>query len=183
MSWELVPDAPRPGGPARPRAPRWALTLVGSLVALLGVALLVWPFFAASSILALLVGAALIGNGVAAIVGSRARGIGVPTGILLIVLGALAVLLPELTVRLLVSFVAVMMLIVGIIWLLIALSLRQAIGWVFVALPALVVALGVAALLWPNVALTLAALATGAVTLLIGGSLVWASLALRSPRG
>lgn len=194
MSWELLPDAPEPerspfgrsaGENAYSRvnrgsgAPRWVLLAVGVLVALVGVALLIWPFFAGSQILAFLVGVALIGNGLAAFVGSRARGIGVPTGVLLLVLGAIAMIFPKFTASLLVSFVAVMMLMFGGIWLLIALGVRNSVGWPFVVAPAVIVVLGIVALTWPAAALTIAALAIGALTLLIGISLVWAALALR----
>lgn len=194
MSWELVPESEPPrgnsgsvggagrtasAGPLPARSPRWMLTVVGVLVALLGVALLVWPFFAASRILAFLVGAAFIGNGIAALVGSRSRGLGVPAGVLLLVLGFVAILLPDFTVTVLVSFVAIGMLFIGGTWFLFAFRLRKQISALFVALPAIVFCLGLAALIWPSFALTIAALAAGIVTLLIGGSLIWASFALR----
>lgn len=189
MSWELVPDSAGPGGqgPASRgggsrRAPRWALLIVGVLVALLGSALLAWPFFAASRILALLVGGALVANGIAALVGVRVRGLGVPTAVILIVAGVIAMVFPEFTVRVLVGFVGVLMIGVGIIWLLVALRLQPAAGPLFVVLPAILLALGIAGLVWPTFALTLAALAAGLVTLLIGVSLVWGALALRRRR-
>ncbi|MGO3147978.1 MAG: DUF308 domain-containing protein [Leucobacter sp.] len=192
MTWELIPDSPQPdpsrahspGGrvPRQGRSPWWILLLIGVAVGLLGAALLIWPFFAGSRILAILVGAAFIGNGIAALVGTRIRALGAPAGILLLILGIIAIAFPEFTVRMLVSFVAVMMLMVGGIWLLIAIRMRAMIRPMFIVLPAVVVTLGVAALVWPSVALTLAALAAGAVTLLIGGSLIWGALALRRRR-
>lgn len=204
MSWELVPESEPPrrnggggaggagsegregrAGNASPmpvRSPRWMLAVVGMLVALLGVALLVWPFFAGSRILAFLVGAAFIGNGIAALVGSRSRGVGVPAGVLFIVLGLVAIFQPDFTVTVLVSFVAIGMLFIGGIWFLLAFRLRAQLGAVFVIAPAILFALGLAALIWPAFALTLAALAAGIVTLLIGGSLIWVSFALRRAR-
>lgn len=184
MSWELIPDPPQPrqsaGGPATRRSgPWWGLFAVGAVVALLGVALLIWPFFAASRILAFLVGAALLANGLAAIVGSRARGVGVPAGVLLLLLGALALIFPEFTVSVLVSFVAVIMLIVGVLWLLVALRFKAATGIGSLWIPGVLVALGLAALIWPAFALSIAAIATGVVMLLIGGSLIAAAFALR----
>ncbi len=185
MTWELIPEAsgpqntPRNGAPKRGGSPRWVMLLIGAIVALLGAALIVWPFFAASRIMAILVGAALIANGVAAIVGTRVRALGTPAGVLLIVLGLFALAFPEFTVRLLVSFVAFMMLMVGGIWLLISIRMRTVIRPMFIVLPALVVALGLVALFFPAVALTVAALAAGVVTLLIGGSIIWGALALR----
>lgn len=188
MSWELVPDSAGPGRSSRggagasgsgSRSPRWLLLLVGVLVALLGASLLAWPFFAASRILAFLVGGALIANGIAALVGIRARGIGGPAAVLLIVAGAVAILFPAFTVSVLVGFVGMLMIGVGVIWLLIAIRLRPAVGSLSVVLPAILIALGLAGLIWPAFALTLAALAAGLVTLLIGVSLVWGVLALR----
>lgn len=179
MSWELIPEGSRPGGRPPRRFP-WGVPLaIGIVTALLGLTLLIWPFFAASRILALLIGAALIGNGLAALVGSRARGLGAPAAVLLIVLGGIAIALPEMTVSLLVGFVAATMLLIGTVWLAIALRMRAAIHWAFVAIPATLIALGIAALIWPSIALVLAAFAAGLVTTLIGGSLIWAALALR----
>lgn len=184
MTWELIPDGPQPGSSRTPKpasSPKWVLMLIGTVVALLGVALLIWPFFAATRILAILVGAAFIANGVAAIAGTRVRALGTPTGILLIVIGLFAIALPGVTVSILVSFVAFMMLMVGGIWLAISIRMRAMIRPIFIVLPAIVVALGLVALFFPSVALTIAALAAGLVTLLIGGSLIWGALARRRP--
>lgn len=179
MSWELVPDGSQPGGQPPRRFP-WGVPLTLGIVSVaLGLTLLVWPFFAGSRILAFLIGAALIGNGLAAVVGARGRGFSMPAGVLFIVLGVLAIAFPELTVSLLVGFVAATMLFVGTIWLAIAIRMRQGIHWVFVALPALLITLGIVALIWPSLALIIAAFAAGLVTTLIGGSLIWAALALR----
>lgn len=179
MSWELIPEGSQPGRRPSRNFP-WGVPLaVGIVTVLIGMSLLIWPFFAASRILAFLIGAALIGNGIATLVGSRARGFGTPAAILFIVLGAVALAFPELTVSMLVGFVAAMMLFVGTIWLAIAIRMRQALHWVFIAIPAVLVALGIAALIWPSLALILAAFAAGLLTTLIGGSLIWAALALR----
>lgn len=184
MSWELVPESqglndPGAGNARQLRSPRWVLTLVGVLISALGLALLIWPFFAASRILAILIGAALIGNGIAALVGLRARGVAAPAGILLLIIGLLAIAFPNFTVVVLVSFVALVMLSIGVLWLLIAIPMRNSVGPMFIIPPALLVVLGIAAFIWPEVALVLAAVAAGIVTLFIGGSLVWASFALR----
>lgn len=179
MTWELIPEGSQPGRQPSRNFP-WGIPLaVGIITLLLGLSLLVWPFFAASRILAFLIGAALIGNGIATLVGSRARGLGTPAAILFIVLGVVALAFPELTVSLLVGFVAAMMLFVGTVWLAIAVRMRQGLHWIFIALPALLIVLGVAALVWPSLALILAAFAAGLVTTLIGGSLIWAAVALR----
>ena len=177
MSWELVPES-APSGKRR-RRPWSMLLFVGAAIVLLGLALLIWPLFAATGILAFLVGAAFIGNGLAAIIGTGGSPLGAPMGIVLIILGLIAVIFPSFTVNVLVGFVAVVMLIIGVIWLLIAIRLRAVLSTPFILLPALVVALGLAAFIWPSFALTLAAIAAGIVTLLIGGSLIAASLAVR----
>ncbi|GAA1316945.1 HdeD family acid-resistance protein [Leucobacter albus] len=178
MSWELIPDGGTPGGPRR-RFP-WGVPLaVGIVTVVIGLSLLIWPFFAASRILALLIGVAFIGNGIAAIVGSRARGLATPAAILFIVLGVIAIAFPELTVSVLVGFVAATMLFVGVVWLAIAIRMRAAMHWAFVALPAVLVALGLVAFVWPSLALVIAAFVAGLVTTLVGGSLIWAAVALR----
>src|SRR5690606_19408695 len=100
-------------------------------------------------------------------------------GILLLIIGLLAIAFPNFTVVVLVSFVALVMLSIGVLWLLIAIPMRNSVGPMFIIPPALLVVLGIAAFIWPEVALVLAAVAAGVVTLLIGGSLVWASFALR----
>ncbi|KAM9863022.1 hypothetical protein ACI1US_01024 [Leucobacter sp. BZR 635] len=179
MSWELIPDGSQPGG-RMPRRFPWGVPLtVGVVTLLVGLSLLVWPFFAASRILALLIGAAFIGGGLATIVGSRARGFGTPAGVLFIVLGVIAIAFPELTVSMLVGFVAATMLLIGTVWLAIAVRMREAIHWVFVAIPAALIALGIVALIWPSLALIVAAFVAGLLTTLVGGSLIWAALALR----
>lgn len=195
MTWELIPEsAPGasngPSGSTSKRFPWWSLLAVGVIVALIGLGLVIWPFFAASRILAFLVGAAFMANGLAALVGTRARGVGVPAAIFLLVIGLIAVLLPDVTVRVLVSFVAMLLLGAGIIWLLFALRLRGAIrtatgdsrspGPLSIIAPSVLIALGAAAIIWPDVALSVAAVAAGGVTLLIGGSLIWGSLKLRN---
>lgn len=182
MSWELIPDGQQPGGNPMRRFP-WGVPLaIGIITVITGLSLLIWPFFAASRILALLIGIALIGNGIAALVGTRARGVGVPAAVLFVVLGVIALAFPELTVSVLVGFIAAGMLFIGVIWLAISLRLRPAIHWLFIALPALLIALGVVAIIWPSLALVIAAFAAGVVTTLVGGSLIWAAFALRRPR-
>lgn len=183
MSWELIPEGSEPGSRPGARPAKnfpWAVPLiVGIAVAALGLALLIWPFFAASRILAILIGSALIGNGLAALVGSRARGIGIFAAALFILLGVIAIANPEVTVNLLVGFVAATMLFVGVLWLAIALRMRASVHWIFIAVPVVVVALGIVALIWPGLALVFAAFVAGLITTLIGGSLVWAAFALR----
>lgn len=182
MTWELVPEStPRAGRPSS-----WGtLVLVGAVVTLIGVSLLIWPFFAASRIIAILVGAAFVANGLGTLLGFRGRGFAIPAGVLLLILGVVAMAFPDFTVTVLVSFLAFGTISVGVLWLLISLRLKSAgaqLGPLSIAIPAVIAALGLAALIWPALALTLAAIAAGVVTLLIGATLIWGGLRVRRAR-
>lgn len=183
MTWELVPES-TPNA-ARQKSPWWILLLVGLGVSAVGLGLLIWPFFAASRILAVLVGIAFVVNGVATLLGFRGRGFAVPAGVLLLIVGAIAIAFPDFTVTVLVSFVAITMIAVGAIWLLISVRLRSAgapLGAMSIVVPAVIAGLGLAAMGWPEIALTLAAIAAGLVTLLIGASFIWGAWRLRRTR-
>lgn len=184
MTWELVPESTP--GPTRVKSPWWILLLLGLVTSLTGLALMIWPFFAASRILAMLVGAAFVVNGVGALLGFRGRAFALPGSILLIVCGIIALAFPDFVVTVLVSFVAVMMIAVGAIWLLISVRLRGVgarLGSLSLIIPGVILALGLAALGWPAVALSLAAVAAGLVSLFVGVTLIWGGVRLRAIRG
>jgi len=93
MTWEIVPDGPRSVPPPR-RFHWWTLIVVGILVIAAGLGLMLWPFIAASWVLVLLFGSALIANGLALLVGRRGGGGGVAAGVVLVVAGAAALVWP-----------------------------------------------------------------------------------------
>lgn len=179
MSWEIVPDAGRPAGERR--FPWWIVLAVGIIVIAAGAGLLVWPFVAASWLLVVLFGSALIANGLALLVRRRATTGGTVAGLLLVLAGVLAMVFSEFTVSALVTFVGVAVIIVGAFWLVIGV---RAGGGAAVLAPAIVIVLaGVVALVWPGIALVFVAVLGGIVMLLLGASLVWTALALRRALG
>lgn len=174
MTWELVPETRQ----TQRKFPSWIVHAVGVVVILVGIGLLLWPFTAASWILAALFGAALAANGLALLVGTKPSGGSAVAGLMLIAAGVLAVVFVEFTVAALVAFVAVGLIAVGALW--VALGSRFAANRPLLILPGVIaLAGGIAALIWPSAALTLAALAAGIITILLGVFIVWGATRLR----
>lgn len=182
MTWEIVPEPERASRDGRARSPWWMLLLTGVLVAAAGIGLLIWPFIAASWILVILFGSALTANGLAVLVRQRGSGASA-AGVVLILVGILAIVFSGFTAQVLVIFVGVSLIAVGAFWLVLAARLSgRGIG--VSALPAaLVVLAGVFALVWPSVALSVVAVIGGLCTLILGSSLIAAALALRRALG
>ncbi len=164
------------------RFPWWIPLIVGVLVMAAGFGLLIWPFVAASWILVVLFGSALIANGLALLVTLQPSVSSTLGGVLLIVAGLLSIIFSDFTVSALVTFVGVGLIFVGALWL--VLGLRIAGGgnpalWV----PAVIVLLGgVVTLVWPEFSLKVVAVLGGILMLLIGASIIWAAVRLRSLR-
>lgn len=179
MTWEMVPE---PTGQERrrgPSSPWWVLISVGAIVIAAGVGLLIWPFIAASWILVLLFGSALIANGLAAVVRLRASGAATIGGMVLMIAGVLAIVFSEFTAQALVTFVGVGLIAVGAFGVILVTRLSQG-GFPITILPAvLAVAAGAFALIWPDIALAIVAVFAGLVTVGIGASMVWGGLVLR----
>lgn len=166
----------QPGNGPRRRFPWWIPLTIGVLIVLVGVGLLIWPFFAASWLLAVLFGSLLIANGIALLVGTG--GAGVVGGLVLVLLGVLAVAFPEVTVSAFLAFFGVVLIGLGVLGLLIAVRFGP-----FAMLPAILAILGgVAALVWPEFALTFAAVACGVIAVLLGGWVISLSIRLRGMR-
>jgi hypothetical protein len=161
------------------RFPWWIPLIVGVLVAAAGIGLLIWPFVAASWLLVILFGSALVAGGLAALLRQRSGGASAVGGIVLIAVGILAIVFREFTAGALVTFVAVSLIVVGGFWL--AISLRFAGGGsALVALPAiLLIGAGIGALIWPSAALVIAALVAGICALGIGIAIIGGALSLR----
>ncbi|GAB2547440.1 DUF308 domain-containing protein [Leucobacter ruminantium] len=173
MSWEIVSGG---DAPTR-RFPWWIPLAVGVLVLFAGCGLLLWPFFAASWLLAVLFGSALIANGLALLVRQRSNGATVAAGIVLIAGGVLAMVFSGLTADVIVTLFGTAVILIGALWLTVGV---RAGGGAAVLVPAIIVILtGVVALVWPGVALAFVAVLGGLVMLLLGSSLVWTALALR----
>lgn len=170
---------PERGQTTTRRFPWWIPLIVGVLVVAVGVGLLIWPFVAASWLLVILFGSALISGGLAALVRQRPGGASIVGGIVFIVAGALAIVFREFTASALVTFVAVALIVAG--GFLLAISLRfSGSGSSLVALPAiLLICAGIAALIWPSAALIVAAIVAGLCALAIGGAIIGGAFSLR----
>lgn len=175
----LPPSAQSGSGRPSRRFPWWTPLTIGVITILVGVGLLVWPFFAATWLLAVLFGTLLVANGVALLVSAGGAG-GAATvgGLLLIVLGVLAVVFPEVTVSAFVSFFGVVLLVLGVLGLAIAARLS-----VLATVPAIFAILaGIAAIVWPQFALTVIAVACGVIAVLVGAWIISLALKLRRVR-
>lgn len=164
------------------RAPWWALLVVGIFVTLAGIGLLVWPFVAASGMLAVIFGVALVANGLAMIVrGNASVGTRV-VGSIFILAGILAMVFSSLTGKAFVVFVGAALIVVGVSWL--VLSLRMARGGSgFLLVPGILAILGgVFALIWPATALGIVAFCAGIAMVLFGVSLCWGAVRMRGAR-
>lgn len=161
------------------RFPWWIPLIVGVLVVAAGVGLLLWPFVAATWILVLLFGSALIANGLALLVRTRPSAASTVAGILLIVCGALAIIFSEFTVSALVTFVGVMLIIIGAFWLMLGIGLAREAGFMLLAPPIVAILGGIVTLIWPEFAIKVVAVICGLFTLILGASIIWTSLRLR----
>lgn len=174
----LPPDAT--SGAVR-RFPWWIPFSIGVLVILAGLGLLIWPFIAASWLLVVLFGAALFSGGLAALVRQPASAASMVGGLVLVIAGVLSILFAEFTASALVTFVGVALIVMGAFWLVITLSLGA--RSFAAALPGvLLIAAGIVGLVWPQVALVLAAIVAGFCALAIGAAILWGALRLRGVR-
>ncbi|GAA2187734.1 hypothetical protein GCM10009786_13910 [Leucobacter alluvii] len=137
-------------------------------MALIGLGLVVWPFFSASWILVVLFGSALIANGTVLL----ARG-GTIGGILLIVAGVVAMAFTGATARALVSFAGFGMIAFGALWLAVGMKFARSRPSIGIVPGAVLVVGGVLALIWPGVALSIAAVVGGIVLTAVGVAVIW----------
>ncbi|WP_025132901.1 HdeD family acid-resistance protein [Leucobacter sp. PH1c] len=164
------------------RAPWWILLIVGIVVVLAAIGLIVWPFIAASGMLAIIFGVALTANGLAMLVRSGPGAGSRVLGAVCILAGVLAVVFSEFTGRALVVLVGSALLVIGVSWL--VLSARLGAGRSgFVLVPGILAVLGgVFALIWPATALSIVAFCAGLLMLVFGASLIWGALGMRHTR-
>ncbi len=168
---------PPAGAPGR-RFPWWIPLAVGVVVVAVGVGLLIWPFVAATWLLAVLFGALLIANGVALLLRSRAGGVAIAGGLLLAGAGILAIVFPEVTVGALVTFFGVVLIVLGAFGIIVAGRFGS-----LAVVPAVLALLGgIAALVWPQFALTLVAVACGVIAVFIGAWVIAFALRARHLR-
>ncbi len=161
------------------RSPWWIVLVVGILVTAASLGLLVWPFVAASWVLVILFGSALIANGLAILVRVRPSVASTVGGSLLVLAGVLSIVFSEFTATALVTFVGVALIVLGASW--IAVAIRLGIGSHLLALlpgAGLLVA-GIVALVWPGIALGIVAVVVGFCMLLLGVSTIGFALRLR----
>lgn len=161
------------------RFPWWIPFVVGVLVAAAGVGLLIWPFVAATWILVILFGSALIANGLALLVRLRSSASTTVGGVLLILAGIFAIVFSEFTVSALVTFVGVALIFVGALWLVIGIRLTEGAS-PLVLLPAILTLVGgIVTLVWPNFAIKVVAVVCGLFTVLLAASIIWTAVKLR----
>ena len=178
MTWEIVPDAPQ-----QRAFPWWIPFSIGALLALVGLAFLVWPFFAATWAFAVLIGAAFVASGLGVLLRQRPGGSSAVGGILMFAIGLLAIIFSDFTVSVLITFVGMTLIAAGVLWLVIALGLSRG-GFNPATLPAvLMLAAGIVAIVWPSAALLAAAVAFGLVLLGVGGLIAWGALRARGVVG
>ncbi|MBN9612368.1 MAG: DUF308 domain-containing protein, partial [Actinobacteria bacterium] len=120
MTWEIVPNAPQ-----RRWVAWWVPFTVGALLAAVGLAFLIWPFFAATWAFAVLIGAAFVVTGLALLLRRRPGGSSAFGGVLVIAIGLLAIVFSDFTVSVLITFIGMTLIGVGVLWLVIALGLSR----------------------------------------------------------
>lgn len=160
------------------RFPWWTLLITGVLVAAVGVGFLIWPFFAASWMLVVLFGSALIANGLAVLTRSAGSSAALIGGLVLIAAGVLAIVFSDLTVGAIVAFVGVALVVFGVLW--IAISARFAGRSPVILVPGVLILVGgIVALAWPGLALAVIAVIGGICLVLLGALIIWTANRLR----
>lgn len=164
------------------RFPWWVMLAVGIFVIIAGLGLLVWPFVAASTLLAIFFGLALIANGLAMLVRGGPTAATRVIGAVFILAGVLAMIFSALTIKALVVLVGAALIVIGISWIVLGLRIGAGRGG-FVLVPGVLSILGgVFALIWPGVALSIVAFLAGLVMLFLGVSIVWTGIRMRNMR-
>lgn len=162
----------------RRRFPWWTLFVTGALVAAVGLGFLVWPFFAASWLLVVLFGSALVANGLALLTRAAGSPGALVGGLVLVAAGVLSIVFSDFTVSAIVAFVGVGLVLFGVLW--IAVGARFAGRSPMLLVPGvLVLAGGVVALAWPGLALAVVAVIGGVCLLLLGALIMWTANRLR----
>lgn len=168
----------------------WVLALRGLFAIIFGILALVWPGLTLGA-LVLIFGAYAIIDGVTAVIAAvRGRGMSGQWGLLLLigliglVAGIVAILLPGLTLLALVYVAASWAVIIGILQIIAAIQLRKEIDneWWLALSGVASIALGVLLAVWPSVALATAAVLIGIFAIISGVLLVALGFRLRGLR-
>lgn len=148
--------------------PWWTTLFAGVLLLFAGIALLFWPFITASWVLSLIFGVALVSSGIASLMQFNASISARVLGVLLIAVGALAIIFNEFTASILVTIVGATFITISIMWLVFGFALRAAFS-PLVLVPAIFgLIAGIVPFVWPEFALSLVAVATGLILLIWG---------------
>ncbi len=168
---------------AQPRRVRWwTPVLIGAVVLIAGVGLLLWPFVTASNVLAVILGVALLANGLAVLLRSGPNVGGRVLGIVLLLAGVLTMVFSAFTVKALVVLAGSALLVLGVTWIVIGVRLGASKGG-FVLVPGILAIVGgVFSLIWPAAALSIVAFIAGIVMLGFGASLIWGGVRMRNVR-
>lgn len=166
----------------------WVIVARGIVAIAFGVLALAWPFEAATAI-AILIALFILLDGVfslaSAVKGrSRSWGLGVFEGLLGILIGVLALVVPDVTAMVLAVLIGIWALVTGIIELVMAFRFRGELGseWLLSLAGALSVILGIAIIASPGAGVVVLAVIVGVYALLFGVSLVVFGLQMRRGR-
>ena len=170
----ILPPADAPGR----RFPWWIPLALGVILIAVGVGLLIWPFIAATWLLAALFGSLLIANGIALLLRSRPSGASIAGGLVLAIVGVVAIVFPEVTAQALVAFFGVVLIVLGAFGIIVAARFGG-----LAVVPAVFALLGgIAALVWPQFALTVVAVVCGVIAVFIGAWVVAFAIRVRGLR-
>lgn len=161
------------------RTPWWLFLISGALLTLAGVGLIAWPFIAASWVLALMFGTALISSGLAAVLHRRAPMPAKVIGIVLMILGSLAIIFNEFTASILVVIVGATFITLSLMWLITGIVLGAGASPLTFIPAILGLAAGLIPMIWPGFALSVIAVLFGIILLFWGIAIVASSFALR----
>ena len=155
--------------------PWWILTIIGVFCIISAIGLVAFPW-APVHLLSIIVGVGFIASGLSTLVAGRGAS-GMIAGVVLVIVGVLAVIFSELLSDVIVTIMGVGLVFVGALWLLLAI---RAGGIGFLLIPALVtLAGGVVTLVWPTFALTIVAMIVGFMLLITGIFFVVKGMAAR----
>lgn len=172
------PD-PRRYRVASRRFPWWILLAIGIIVCGIGIALIVWPF-APVWLLVILFGSGLIANGIALFSRGTTTASTVVLGILLILVGILSIVFVEFTAEVFVTFVGVTLIALGVGWIVAGFRFAGGLGGILVVPAVILLVAGVVTLVWPDAVLTVIAIISGVLMLILGVALIAGAFRMRT---
>jgi len=170
------------------RSEWWLIALRGLFAVIFGVLALAWPTQTATAIV-MLVALFILIDGILSLVGAARRheptwGFGVFEGIIGVVIGILALAMPQITAMVLVVLVGIWAIVTGILELLAAVRLRTELAseWLLGAAGVLSIVFGIAVFVAPSAGVVAISVIVGIYALLFGASLIVYGFRLRKIR-